>query len=99
MSSFEALRSEHVRLAILKALAADAGYSANESILQGALQMYGLHISRDRVRTELRWLEEQGLVTVRDVSGYLVAMATGRGCDVAAGSARVDGVKRPGPRN
>lgn len=98
MNEFEQLRSEHIRLSILIALASDAGYSHNESILQQALAIYGLTISRDRVRTEIRWLEEQQLVTVRDVPGYLVATITARGADVASGAARVDGVKRPSPR-
>lgn len=98
MNDFDRLRSEHIRVSILLTLAGDPGYSHNESILQQALALYGLTVSRDRVRTEIRWLEEQQLVSVRDVSGYLVATLSPRGEDVAAGRARVDGVKRPGPR-
>lgn len=88
-----------VRLVILRTLAEDPGYSLNESILQDVLGMFGHHLTRDRVRTELRWLQEQGLVTVETVAGsILVARLTGRGADVASGAAHVDGVKKPRPK-
>jgi DNA-binding GntR family transcriptional regulator len=87
-----------IRLVILRTLAEDLGYSMNESILQEVLSAFGHNVSRDRVRTELRWLEEQGLVTVNDVVGVLVARLTARGADVASGTARIDGIKRPRPR-
>lgn len=87
-----------IRLVILKALAEDQGYSMNESVLQEVLCLFGHTVSRDRVKTELRWLEEQGLVAVDEVAGILVAKVSSRGVDVATGVARVDGVKRPRPR-
>jgi hypothetical protein len=45
--------------------------------------------SRDQIKSELRWLEEQGLVTVEDIETVLVARLTERGADVAAGRAIV----------
>ena len=94
--SFENLRTADMRLVILRSIA-DDGYSLNESILQDVLKAYGHSVSRDRVKTEIRWLEEQALVAVDDISGTLVAKLTRRGADVAEGTARVDGVKRPRP--
>lgn len=85
------------RLLILRSLREMAGYSANESILDSCLETYGHNISRDAVRTHMRWLEEQGLVNVENVGGCLVAKLTGRGDDVATGQAVVDGVKKPRP--
>ncbi|AJF07774.1 VpaChn25_0724 family phage protein [Geoalkalibacter subterraneus] len=96
--SFADLVTADIRLVILKALAEDQGYSANESILQEILGLFGHTVTRDRVRTELGWLEEQGLVTVGDTAGIKVARITGRGIDVSTGAARVDGIKRPRPR-
>ncbi|MBA1271684.1 ArsR family transcriptional regulator, partial [Pseudomonas carnis] len=52
--------------------------------------------SRDQVKTEMHWLAEQGAVTVADVGPVLVATLTERGQDIAAGRARVPGIKRPG---
>lgn len=86
------------RLVILRSLA-DAGYDANESILDDCLALYGHKISRDLVRNHLNWLEEQGLVQIeRLANGFMVATITQRGLDVANGEAVVEGVKRPRPR-
>lgn len=86
------------RLVILRSLV-DAGYDANESILDDCLAMYGHHISRDLVRTHLNWLEEQGLVQIERLqNGFMIAKITQRGLDVANGEAVVDGVKRPLPK-
>lgn len=91
--------TQNIRLVILRSLAEDPGYSHNDSVLQALLGEFGLTCSRDRVRTELRWLEEQGLITINEVAAsVLVARLTPRGADVASGAARVDGVKRPSPR-
>ena len=98
MNSFSQLMASDLRLVILRLLAEDPGYSMNESVIQSAVKMFGHTVSRDRIKTELRWLEEQGLVTNQEVSTVLVANLTGRGSDVASGAARVDGVKRPSPR-
>ncbi len=97
MLSFDQLKTADMRLVILRSIA-DDGDSLNESIIQDILDLYGHNVSRDRVRTEMRWLEEQGLVGIDDVSGILVARLTGRGVDVATGKACIDGVKRPRPK-
>ncbi|ELL9331488.1 ArsR family transcriptional regulator [Vibrio fluvialis] len=93
--SFKELLTEDQRLVILRSLHEMAGYEANESIIDSCLDAYGHKISRDMVRNHLAWLEEQGLLTLRDVGGCQVARLTGRGEDVATGQARVPGVKRP----
>ena len=97
-SKFAELMTTDIRLVILKALAEDLGYSHNESILHSILAEFGHQVSRDRVRTELSWLSEQGLLTLKDVAGCFIATVTERGADVAAGTASVPGVKRPGRR-
>ncbi len=96
--SLKQLLNEDQRLVILRSLA-DAGYDANESILDDCLTLYGHKISRDLVRNHLNWLEEQGLVQIdRLANGFMVAQITQRGLDVANGEAVVDGVKRPRPK-
>ncbi|QUN06442.1 ArsR family transcriptional regulator [Shewanella yunxiaonensis] len=89
------IRAEHQRLVILRSLADESGYQLNESIIHDILDAYGLDISRDGVRTQLTWLQEQGLVTIELVGKTMVATITGRGEDVARGLARVPGIKRP----
>jgi Fe2+ or Zn2+ uptake regulation protein len=96
--SLNQILTEDIRLALLRFLSEGNAYSLNESILHAALGSLGHHISRDRVRCELAWLSEQGLLTVREVVSTQVATLTGRGLDIAAGLATVPGVKRPSPR-
>ena len=86
------------RLVILRSLA-EAGYDANESILDDCLSLYGHNISRDLVRNHLNWLEEQVLVQIERLSnGFMIAKITQRGLDVANGEAVVEGVKKPLPK-
>lgn len=90
--------SEHRRICILRALAEAPSYEGNESILHSVVDEYGLPCSRDQVRSELAWLRDQGLITLREVVGIYVVTITPRGEDVAAGRTTVPGVKRPSPR-
>ncbi|PNP31904.1 hypothetical protein AL534_014690 [Vibrio cholerae] len=92
--SFKELLTEDQRLVILRSLHEMHGYEANESIIDSCLDAYGHKISRDVVRTHLFWLQEQGLVSLRDVGDCQIARLTGRE-DVATGQAVVPGVKRP----
>jgi Tfp pilus assembly protein PilN len=96
-TGYDRTLAEHARLTILKVLARQAGYHANDSVLADALAAYGFRLSRDRVRTEIDWLAEQGLLTVAQAEHLVVATATRRGVDVAEGLATTAGVKRPGP--
>lgn len=94
---FAQLIAKDIRLVMLRSMAED-GNSLNESMLHTILEMFGHNISRDRVRTEMRWLQEQGLVTIDQVAGILVGRLTGRGADVAEGRCKIDGVKTPRPK-
>ncbi|CCN69770.1 hypothetical protein [Vibrio nigripulchritudo] len=85
------------RLVILRVLYESAGYTANDSVLDCGLDAYGHKVSRDLVKTELTWLQEQGLITNKDLEGTLVSTITQHGIDVATGQAINPGVKRPRP--
>ncbi|WP_447077687.1 VpaChn25_0724 family phage protein [Shewanella algae] len=95
--SFKTLLIEDQRLVILRSLMEMHGYEANESIIDSCLDAYGHKVSRDQVRSHLSWLDEQGLVTVRNIQECQIARLTSRGEDVATGQAIVPGVKRPRP--
>jgi len=96
--SFKDLMTEDIRLVILRTLAETNGYSCNESIIHSILAKFGHKCSRDQVKVQLAWLQEQGLVSLDEVADIYVATITGRGVDVASGLATVPGVKRPHPR-
>ncbi|OZY84832.1 hypothetical protein CBP51_16860 [Cellvibrio mixtus] len=96
MSEFAQYLREDMRLVILRVLATMPSYTANSSVLSSGLNHVGHNPSRDQVKTEIRWLEEQGLVTVEQAYDLLIARITERGADVAAARTVVPGVKKPG---
>jgi repressor of nif and glnA expression len=94
---FAELLLQDRRLVMLRSIA-EEGNSLNESLLQSVLAAFGHNVSRDYVRTQMRWLDEQGLISVEAVAGILVGKLTGRGMDCAEGRCKVDGVKTPRPK-
>ena len=94
MSFSDYLRKD-VRLVSLRILSETPSYRANSSVLCNLLHQFGHSVTRDQVKTELRWLEEQGLVKLEEAGSVLVATLTERGQDVAEGRAFVDGVAKP----
>lgn len=87
---------QDMRLVILRLLVEMPAYRANSSVLNAALDNFGHAVSRDQVKTELAWLAEQGAISLEDIGPVVVATLTERGHDIAAGRARVPGIKRPG---
>lgn len=91
--------SDHVtqdrRLVILRVLLISGAYTANEYMLQTMAENLGHVVSADLMRTDLAWLQEQGLLAVDVVSDVQIARLITRGEDVARGRIEVPGVKRP----
>jgi hypothetical protein len=99
MGSFTDTLTVHRRLIILRSLEdPKIGPSCNDSILQSICNEFGCRSSRDQVKTAVVWLEEQGLVNLKEQgSGTYVVTITQRGAEVATGIITVPGVKRPSP--
>ena len=97
MNAFAETLAQNRRLCLLRTLESAPGYSANDSLLHTMVTDFGFHCSRDQVRTDLAWLAEQQLVTLRELASVYVVCATQRGVDVARGFVTVPGVKRRGP--
>lgn len=93
--SYQSDREQHQRLCILRTLDDQTGYRANCSFLMDVLSVYGLSCSRDALRTQLAWLQEQGMITTEQLGSTTIASVTQRGQDVAKGLATVPGIKRP----
>lgn len=81
------------RRAVLSALGVAAGHRLPLAALLLQLDLIGYAVSADRLRTDLAWSAEQGLL---QFAGD-VATLTERGVDVACGRARLPGVGRPLP--
>lgn len=99
MKSFAEIMTEDRRLVILRSLENCAGYESNESMITIALHQFGHRVSRDQVRTEFTWLKEQGLITLEEIAGVMIATLTQRGIETAQGIVTTPGVKRPSPRS
>ena len=95
--SFADLTKQDRLLTLLKALESAAGYRAAQFILLRYCEQFGHAVSVDRIRTDLDWLAEQGLVKLDKPEGVFVATLSQRGMDVASGRATVAGVARPQP--
>lgn len=94
MSYRDYLRKD-VRLVLLRVLDEMPSYRANSSVLANVLHQFGHAATRDQVKTELRWLAEQGALTLDEAGDVLVATLAERGQEVAEGRAMIDGVARP----
>ncbi len=91
---------ENVRLVILKSLATEVDYALNEHILLAALEAFGHHKTRDYLRNQLRWLEnEVGAVSLKEAGSVLVATITSAGLDHVARRTALEGVQRPSPES
>lgn len=92
---------EHVtedrRLRMLRTLIDQPTYTANEHYIRAEITALGHNVSRDRVRADIAWLDEQDLIISQEVSGMWLATLTARGEDVACGRVRITGVARPHP--
>ena len=97
MKSYGQLVAEHLRITILRLLSEQPDYALNESILLDMVGRFGFAPSRDNLRAQLAWLDEQGLAGMSGPEHCRVATLTARGEDVAKGRATVPGVKRPRP--
>ena len=97
MSYPEKMR-EAWRLELLKLLASLPGYEAGQYFLYTCMEEGELPPpSSDQVASELAWLSDQGLVSLRATRELSNASITQRGLDVAEGRARVPGVSRLRP--
>lgn len=86
------------RLRLLQLLAVKPAYTGNEVALQSELAgKYGHALGRDRVRTELSWLEDQGLLVLQKPGGIMLATLTSSGLEVSGGIGRNPGVAAPRP--
>lgn len=97
--SFSSIVTADIRLCLLLLLREATQYSHNEYVLKsGVAARFAHHISSDKLRTELQWLDEQGLIKLdKSQPSVFIATLTARGDDVATGRSTVPGVQIPQP--
>lgn len=86
---------QEARLIILRTLADDLARSSNSSVLQTALETWGIAKSRDWVHAEIRWLDDIGAVRAEEMGSVLLVSLTQRGLDHVERRGAIDGIKRP----
>ena len=100
MTSLPARVRADARLAILRALAEDPGYSVNHSILRDVVDVTtAITLSEDEIKEHLAWLENIELLTTDFAGPFTLAKLTSKGLSVAGGKDQVDGVSRPRPED
>lgn len=89
--------TENFRLCVLRVLLELPGYSANESVIEKiTTRRFGFDADRDRLRTQLAWLESNGLIELcRECKSCVVAKLTRDGAKVARGQIKASGVDSP----
>lgn len=97
MKSYHETLQENARITILRSLEDAPKYTSNISLIVQILHAVGIGYTRDQAMGELKWLEEQALVTTSDHNGFTIVTATQRGVEVAQGVVQHPGIKRPGP--
>lgn len=96
MSSYSDLYTADLRGSILLMLEA-ADVETSLAVLRASLRRATPHDpAMDRLRTEISWLAQRGLVDQRRIDGVIEGVhVTERGRDVARGRTRVAGVAPP----
>lgn len=88
--------NEEVRLIILKGLYDEESGQMSDSMLMFVLEAFAVNRSREYLRTQLRWLEQQaGAVKLREISTAMIAELTQIGEDHLTRRASIEGVKPP----
>lgn len=87
-ADFQEFRRRERRLVALRCIAEGNG-SANDSMLQRMLQLWGLPLSREQTRELIGWLDKRDLVRVAEIDDGRVLRAdiTTAGRDIATGVA------------
>ena len=97
MSNYDQHLTEDGRLVILKELARQIDGRLNESIMTRVLDTFGHRWSREKVRTEMRKLEEIRAVKLAEAGTILIASITRAGLDHVERRSVIEGVARPSP--
>lgn len=84
---YRAFAERHRRLVVLRVTAEGNG-TANDRLLADALEHWGLTGTLDQVRTTVKWLADNGFLTLEELPGdVLKVKITRSGREVATGRA------------
>jgi len=87
--------TQHLRLAVLRALLDLPEMTGHESLIVDEVNAVAIMADRDQVRGAMSWLHDQQLVACEVRRGAMCATLTDAGESVALGKRTYPGVKRP----
>lgn len=97
--NWQKFQQEDARLTILILLSKQNDWTLNEHVIRPGLSHLGHTLSKDKLRVELSWLKEIGLIKMETRENIQVVKLLNRGLDVAQGNTEVPGVQKPSPED
>lgn len=97
MKDFQETLAQDRRLVILRVLAESTAFACNEYALGTMCAALGHTVGHERLRQDLAWLQDAGLLCVGTTAGVQIPRLNARGAEVAAGTVHMPGVARPRP--
>lgn len=95
--SLAQIQKEDRRYQILYLLSKEPDYAMNDILMHKALKMIGHGVDPDLLKSDLHWLEMQGLIKNESVGSFTVSKINRRGVSVAEGDAFIPGISRSTP--
>lgn len=88
--------NENVRLILLKALHDQTDGRLNDSLLEVALEAFGVNKSREYLHTQLRWLQDEAqAVILKNIGTAVVAEITEKGENHILRKSLIVGIQNP----
>jgi len=93
----QAIKTQHRKYLVLRALYDEASYGLNERVLADFLKMYALGGTRDELRTLYDDLQREGFAEIAVVDEIQVLSLTLRGAELVERKIIAENIYRPGP--
>lgn len=87
--------AENRRLAILRLLGEDLDLSLNTSMLEDALELLGINVSRDVIHADGAWLEEVGAISIERLDPVVIYKLSELGVNHLKNKTVIPGIKKP----
>ncbi len=97
MTNYKNFKLLDARLVILRALYEQTDWRLNQSLLLDVLDHLGHRHNKEWLRTQLRELEQLGVLKIHEVGEFMIGELVQLGKDHIERRVVVDGIKRPSP--
>lgn len=95
MNDMGDIQSQHARLIILRALAKEAGYTLNSSMLADELATFAILRPREWVHAQIDFLAGSEAISFTSAGSVRICVLRQRGLDHVERRVAIEGIKRP----